>query len=55
MDTDTAEAISTRWIYMGILQVFLYPVVYVKDITVLAHFNFLGCTSAFYVIVVMII
>jgi hypothetical protein len=52
-DHDSANSIETRWIFMGILNVLLYPVVYVKDSTALAHFNLLGIMSAFYVIVVL--
>jgi hypothetical protein len=40
---------------MGVLNVLLYPIVYVKDSTALAHFNFLGIMSAFYVIVVLVV
>ena len=55
MDTDTSEAFTTRVIYMAILNILLYPILYTKDITVLAHFNFLGCASAFYVIFVILV
>lgn len=55
MDEEDANSMEMRWMYMGILNVLLYPVVYVKDITALAHFNFLGCASALYVIVVMLV
>ena len=55
MDKDTSNSFEMRWIYMGIVNILLYPVVYVRDITALAHLNFLGCASAFYVIFVMVV
>jgi hypothetical protein len=38
---------------MVVINILLYPVVYVKDITAIAHFNFLGFASAVYVIIVL--
>jgi len=49
----SSNLLTTRWIFMIILNVLLYPIVYVKDITALAHFNFLGFASAVYVIFVL--
>jgi len=38
---------------MLVINILLFPVVYVRDITALAHFNFLGFASAGYVVLVM--
>ena len=40
---------------MLIINLLAFPIVLVKDSTALAHFNFLGIMSAFYVIVVLAI
>jgi len=53
VDSTTANSFETRCIYMGIINVLLYPVVYVKDITALAYFNSLGLCSAIYVLIVL--